>query len=140
VSVGNIFAYGSLINSKSRMKTLKHRAHATTFSLDGFKRIWIKKNVANFIPHFGIINDKNSFCNGVTFKVTQNDLINLDKREQNYNRIKINANTWTYVPKSINRRLNKNDEINYPYLKLCEEGCMEYGQKFLNEFRKTTFL
>src|SRR5437867_974695 len=84
-----IFGYGGLILSESRRMTLGIEVKAVPAILYGFERFW-----GFTVPQYRLTtvslkpNDK-STCVGVIFRVTQEQLRQLDLREKGYDRVEL---------------------------------------------------
>lgn len=147
-----IFGYGSLIERESRLRTTPNAKAVFPVQVNGFKRGWFARtNVSGLTTTFlGCVEDLGSHTNGVIYEVNENDLLETDKRERGYERIKINfkdiedyssqldrsATVWIYANKFTNDKI---PESNFPskdfpivqsYVDICLNGCLEIEAAF----------
>jgi hypothetical protein len=153
-----IFGYGSLVNNRSRFMTLKRNSESIISIIHkdfGYIRKWnyYNKNLNKIA--LGLEQNVNSdYINGIIFKVDDNELINLDKREIGYERIIvpnkfINCNDfvlneemciYTYIltNKFKIKKINKNYD-NLSYLHICCDGFIQHGEDFYKQFHQYTY-
>lgn len=154
-----VFGYGSLINMEKNTE-LNNSIHKKIcpVTVKGLKRS-LNVNGKNHRV-FGVKDVKTSLCNGILFKVTNNELGNLIKREKLYNikslaksRILFNyTKCVTFKPNDkvvcfypIAKHIltkNKLDTklINTNYLQICIEGASRIKNIFLDDFVKMTVI
>ena len=163
-----LFGYGSLINKSSRNHTMKKSTNekrnrkvipVILSKVAKYKRVWkCLKNYKNSNKNYSFLSIQKSRepsnINGVLFQI-DGSISDLDKREKNYDRVKIseehikpfdknksikipNANIYTYVAKKEQKRQSKKCPIIKQYLDIVNEGCDYYGKDFYNNFYKTT--
>lgn len=139
--IHSLFCYGSLINSISRYNTLQRTCKGTTYALNGYKRLWNFHCEKHKMTALGIIPDSKYYVNGILININNDELKQLDIREQGYNRKLINDGKYTFWAYIINKSQFQNKE--YPirsfYYDTCKKGCLEYGQSFFEEFQNTTY-
>lgn len=146
-----IFAYGSLVNSKNRNKSIK-------ISKNNIIPAIISKNFgyvrSTKYPAMGIkkVTRNKKQINGILVKINQKELEILDKREFNYYRIKVPSKyisiyrdndifdktlpIYIYKPKTVFER--RSDNCSKEYLKVVEDGFKEYGNEFYKIYLSTT--
>ncbi len=149
----NLVVYGSLLHSNELKKHNIQRDMVQMLRVEGYKRIFnqlpswrkvdgMEKAVLN------IEEDSDFWFNAIVIKDLSIDYMrDLDKREIGYERILLNKavtydgekvdNCFAYIGKT-----GKQSDLILPnsnYLKICLEGAKSYGEKFFEEFKKTTF-
>ena len=94
-----IFGYGSLVESQSRARTSPTAVDASPVNVGGIHRGWFDQTPGNSLSttFLGAVSDPNFECNGVIFKVTQQQLDAFDKREAGYTRKRIDRNNITML-------------------------------------------
>jgi cation transport regulator ChaC len=132
-----VFGYGSLLNDKSRHKTLKRTSKCIPVILKkyaGFKQSFACNNNNCYL---NIEKSKNNDkeINGILFYVNKDDITKLDNREKLYKRIRIpnkfftskdknknipNGIIYTYTSTKTNV---ENKYITKSYLDIVNEGC-----------------
>lgn len=147
-----IFGYGSLIEKASRLRTSPNASNALPAGIEGFKRGWFARTgVEGLTTTFlGCIADPNSYCNGVVYEISEEELEQTDIRERGYERIRIDAanlndltgmidksaNIWIYVNVFKDNIIPSSHfpSHNYPivqsYVDMCIEGCLEMESEF----------
>ena len=163
-----IFAYGSLIEKESRLRTTPNAKNAFPVKVQGFQRGWFTKlKTIGFTTTFlGCIQNKKHCTNGVVYEVTEDELAKTDVREKGYQRIKIDikniddftsqidkqANIWIYAntfPNNIvpqSELPSKDTPIVQSYVDICLNGCLEIEElypeipkgEFAKDFIKST--
>jgi len=127
-----VFAYGSLINSKSRAYSGIY-SEATPCEVKGYERVW---NVHSDMCYLGVRKNVFRQFNGVIFDVEDVDA--LDPREGSYRKELCKTSegeSWIFVPKSeVGDAL-----IHQSYLDVVLEGCLQHGLEFYKRFWETTF-
>ncbi|WP_109098537.1 gamma-glutamylcyclotransferase family protein [Aquimarina sp. AU58] len=147
-----IFGYGSLIESESRLRTTPNAKDVYPVIVSGLKRGWFARTGGNSLSttFLGCIKDSKSIVNGVIYKVSEEEIKNIDSREKGYSRelldkdkIKFlfdikdpNIKIWTYLNEFDNFKELKNNFPNkkFPivqsYVDMCINGCLEIEAKF----------
>lgn len=158
-----IFGYGSLINIKSISKTLRREIDKkeiiSEVVLYGYERNWtLKENVFSITLNREITgiflnvekSIDSSFCNGVLFPVSESELDYLILREKNYDLVDISNELSTFMVKNTNAFLfsgrpdflisqsQDNCYIMNRYIKMIEEGCMNWSNECWTIFNETT--
>ncbi len=153
-----IFGYGSLINEDSLKKTCSNAKIIYPAKLYGFIRVFNVPAANRFCSQThkpcAVLNAEksewNEYINGVCIEVPKDDFSDLLEREKNYELVQIDIEhfkenktqrvfmfrslhfeSYDYIWNSIEQE---------EYLEICEEGCKKFGEEFLKEFRKTTFI
>lgn len=155
-----IFGYGSLVNSQSRQKTVERAVPAIPARISpdfGYRRGWFFRANSIKVTLLGIERvEQGSSINGVIFPVTDQELIQWDRRESGYNRIQVDshkiellyplvlsdtAKVYIYVPSE--KYTTTLPAVDYPlvqsYIDLCVSGFLEYHRDFAREFIETVF-
>ena len=159
-----IFGFGSIINTKSRIKTggetIGNAIPVEISKKEGYIREWnFQKNIVN-ATFLGVRKaEEGEFStniNGIIYPCFEN-INKFDEREKGYKRHELNKNNiipkswqnlpshsckiWIYVPE-IKHQFKKGPTFNKPilqsYLDICVNGCLEYGLDFLQKFVHTT--
>ncbi|MEM9364228.1 MAG: gamma-glutamylcyclotransferase [Bacteroidota bacterium] len=147
-----IFGYGSLIEKESRMRTTPEAQIVHPVIVKGFKRGWFARTGVYTLSttFLGCVSDENALVNGVIYKISDEDLPLLDKREANYKRKLINpekieflsdlddldcaiwvyTNTFTSERELLKNVPDKNFPIVQSYVDICINGCLEIEQEF----------
>lgn len=154
-----IFAYGSLLYKESLLKTVPSARNIFPCKLYGFVRVF------NF-PSFDRLCEKtsipcavlnveksewNQFINGICFEMDENCFEDLKYRERGYEIVQVEIKDYydeTKVSKAYFFRALHFEAHNYQsqsekqkeYLNWCINGCSEFGEQFVEEFKKTTFI
>lgn len=153
-----IFGYGSLINENSLKKTCSNAKILYPAKLYGFVRVF---NIPSAIRFCSLANkpcaalnaeksEWNEYINGVCIEIPKTDFQKLLEREKGYELVQVDIEhfveektqrvfmfrslhfeSYDYIWNSIEQK---------EYLQICEEGCKKFGEEFLREFRKTTFI
>lgn len=153
-----IFGYGSLINESSLKKTCENAKILYPAKLYGFIRVFNIPSAVRFCtrankPCAALNAEKsewNEYINGVCIQIPKDDLDKLLKREEGYELVQVDIEHFN-EPKTqrvfMFRSLHFesydyiwNSDEQKEYLSICEEGCKIFGNEFLKEFRKTTFI
>jgi gamma-glutamylcyclotransferase (GGCT)/AIG2-like uncharacterized protein YtfP len=136
-----IFGYGSLVESQSRARTSPSALYAFPVNVVGIQRGWFDQvgGVSLSTTYLGAIPDPNSSCNGVIFKVSQQQLEAFDQRETGYKRERIDQNNitmfdgsksapegdiWFYA-NTEKRFASPEFPIVQSYVDICLNGCLE---------------
>ncbi|MFT3704378.1 MAG: gamma-glutamylcyclotransferase family protein [Agriterribacter sp.] len=172
-----IFGYGSLIDHESRLMSLPKAAEVIPVKANGLSRGWWARTKVNGFSttYLGCLNAdspflKNYHCahfiNGVIFKVTDAEMLVLDEREKNYNRVRLQNSQLEFYDKKITldspvwvylNRFANSDELlqslpckDFPivqsYVDVCINGCIVLElafqaakeKNFIRDFMHTT--
>ena len=154
-----VFGYGSLINMEKNTE-LNNSIHKKIcpVTVKGLKRS-LNVNGKNHRV-FGVKDVKTAFCNGLLFKVTDEELDNLIEREKLYTMKPLSKSRILFNYKKC-VTFKPNDEVMcfYPmkkyvltktkldtkpidenYLQICIEGSSKINKQFLDDFVKTTVI
>jgi len=149
-----IFGYGSLVESKSRERTSPTAKDASPVNVVGIERGWFDQTPGNSLSttFLGAVSALNVECNGVIFKVTQQQLDAFDQREAGYTRKRIDQNNitmldgtghppegdvWFYAS-TEKRYASPKFPIVQSYVDICLNGCLELEAKY-PEAKKAEF-
>jgi hypothetical protein len=152
----NQIVYGSLLHPKELKKHGISIDRISFVKVKNFKRIfnqepsWRKAEGINRAV-LNIQKDKTSWFNAIVIKgITNENLIELDKRERGYDRInlkdglvieyknnKIVKNCFVYIGKE--RKQNKNILPNNEYFGLCLRGAKSYFEIFYKDYLVSTY-
>ena len=136
-----IFGYGSFLESRSRVMTSPSALYASPVNVVGIQRGWFGRVVsASLSPtYLGAISDPNFNCNGVIFKVSQQELEALDNHESGYKRERLDqkniamldgsksapeGDIWFYAV-TEKRFASPEFPIVQSYVDICLNGCLE---------------
>lgn len=149
MSENYIFGYGSLIESESRERTTPSARYAWPVEAKGYQRGWFARGAKSGLTttYLGAVKDNGLVINGVTYRVSEEELAATDQRESaGYERMEIPASAITMLDgrsKAPDGKfwiyLNKFDdrdplEANLPskafpmvqsYVDICINGCLE---------------
>ena len=136
-----IFGYGSLVESKSRAMTSPSALCASPANVVGIQRGWFGQvgGVSLSPTYLGAVADASSNCNGVIFKVSQQQLEAFDKHETGYQRERIDQSNITMLDGSKSapegdiwfyantekRDASPEFPIVQSYVDICLNGCLE---------------
>jgi hypothetical protein len=155
-----IFGYGSLINKEELKNEFNIKKKVIPVIVSGFTRSFDVSSSGDKYKVLGIKNKKGAWCNGIVFKVNEEELEKLIERESNYivKAIELNRISFDYgkqltfkkddqvlcfYPKPL-YRLNKKQSTSRPvrpnYETICLEGARAFGKDFLRDFSDTTKL
>jgi hypothetical protein len=150
-----VFGYGSLINMKEN-KELTHTKKSWPVIVNGLKRS-LNVHGKNHLV-FGVKDVKTSHCNGILFKVNENELAQLEERERLY-RVKPIDKKRIEFPYKKTLHFKPADQVVcfYPlakyvltkkelttktlplqYLRICQRGAAAINEDFYNDFMETT--
>src|SRR5262245_51902524 len=157
-----IFGYGSFIESQSRAMILPSAIYASPVIVAGIQRGWFGRvgGVSLSLTYLGAVHDLDSHCNGVIFKVPQEQLEVFDNYESGYIRERIDrknitmldgnktapeGDIWFYT-NSEKRFASPEFPIVQSYVDVCLNGCLEIEAtyplareaEFAETFMKTT--
>ena len=156
-----IFGYGSLVESQSRSRTSPSALYAFPANVEGIQRGWFDQTpgVSLSTTYLGAVPDSKSNCNGVIFKVSQQQLNAFDERESGYKRDRIDpskitmlngtksapeGDIWFYA-NTKKHYSSPEFPIVQSYVDICLNGCLELEAtypmakeaKFAETFLKT---
>ena len=158
-SYSYVFGYGSLVNTQSRLNTIKSALKAYPVVIDeqfGYERdYYYRDRIGRGAERvLGIKKNprKDTLINGALFKVPNDRLKDMDLRENNYKKIRIpweyvllygKSNPQTSVPIYAYQPLPEISEghrgkISDEYLDITIQGFLEYGIPFTRLFFDTT--
>ena len=150
-----VFGYGSLINMQEN-KELTQPRKSWPVIIKGLKRS-LNVHGSNHLV-FGVKDVKTAHCNGILFKVNENELAQLQEREKLYT-IKIIDKKRVEFPYKKQIHFKPTDTIVcfYPqvkyvltkkellakspsqaYMRICDIGAASISKDFHNDFLKTT--
>ena len=150
-----VFGYGSLINMQEN-KELTLPKKSWPVMVNGLKRS-LNVHGKNHLV-FGVKDVKTSHCNGILFKVNENELARLQERERLY-RVKPLDKKRVGFPYNKTLHFKPADQIVcfYPqakyvltkkeltaktqplqYLRICQRGATAISEEFYNDFIETT--
>jgi len=150
-----IIGYGSLITKESRFKT-GQTGKCMPVIISNYCRSWTARitNKGKYYTAVSIHHLPGSVINAVITEIKSSELSSYDKREINYNRIRIpisnikkyktgksisNAVVWTYI---INPKYSKPASYKYPilqsYIDIILTGCNRISNKFMKDFINST--
>lgn len=150
-----VFGYGSLINEESLRKTVPLATHIRLAKVNGFSRVFNAPNTWRVdskrnIPTcaLNVVKDPTGIVNGICFDVCEQGFEELKKREEGYVALQVDAYLYeTHQAHSVYMFISHKE---YPfvfdskeqqgYVEMCIDGCKRFGEEFVNEFRKTTFI
>ena len=141
-----IFGYGSLVETESRTRTVPAAKDASPVNVKGIHRGWFDQTPGNSLSttFLGAVSDPKFECNGVIFKVTQEELAAFDKRETGYTRKRIDqkditmldgtnippaGDIWFYAS-TEKRYASPKFPIVQSYVDICLNGCLELEAKY----------
>jgi hypothetical protein len=140
-----IFGYGSLMNTRSRLKTANTNK-AIPVRVNGIQRAWNFHNPERKRNVLGAVFKENSTCNGVLVMVPEENLKKFDDREIGYNRVELQLDIisplnghslpkgkiWMYSPSKLTLPA-KDSPIQQSYIDVVISGCLEFGEDFAEE-------
>lgn len=106
--VHKVFAYGSLMCVNSCEKTIKRKVEYQLVELINFQRtfnafgvVMLTEENKQEVVRFANIQKttKKTSCYGLIFEVTEEELVELIKREKNYKLVEVSDNIYPYVEK-----------------------------------------
>lgn len=148
-----IFGYGSLINMPQNTELTQPKKICPVI-VSGLKRALNISGPESKFRVFGVKNSKTHDCNGILFKVSEQELANLIKREQLY-KIKLlekeridfaYKKTIAFKPADkifcffpqhnyvLPKNLLNSKPISQKYLNICTEGAQRISEDFLRDF------
>lgn len=163
-----IFGFGSIVNDESRRSLNPDSGDPIPVRISpefGYKRMWNFQSSSAKLTALGLakVHDptKRTTINGIIYPVNDVHLIDLDEREEGYDRVEVPTDMiqtvnwqklpdheytiWIYIPKGGNNitgtDLNPADKY-YPilqtYIDVVLLGFLKYGENFVLEFLYTT--
>ena len=136
-----IFGYGSFLESRSRVMTSPSALYAFPVNVVGIQRGWFGRVVSPSLSptYLGAVSDPNFNCNGVIFKVSQQELEAFDNHESGYKRERIDQKNITMLDGSksapegdiwfyaVTEKHFASPEfpIVQSYVDICLNGCLE---------------
>lgn len=157
--MNNILVYGSLMNLEEISKLGLQNKSLIPVKLMGHQRAFNQEPSWRKVEEekravLNVINSSSNWFNGIIITgLTEDILVDLDKREMGYNRVNVDmlkvsfydsiqempeGDTWIYAGKPEKR--NVNILPGAEYLKICIQGAGQWGDFFLEDFFKTTFV
>ena len=157
-----IFGYGTLINEASLRETVPDAKNICLGKVKGYIRVFnikesrllTRKNegdisVLNVIKSNNLEN--NNYIVGVCFDISVEDIKNLQEREKQYDLREVIVEDYKnkdVVYKAFMWVGNNYEEFSYQfdsiaqkeYLDICLDGCRNFGELFLDEFKSTTLI
>jgi len=150
-----VFGYGSLINMNQNFELNDHSVRqGYPVKIMNLSRKW---NVHGVDQTFlGVDYDQGSWCNGILFCVSDNELNLLDRRERYYVRKHIEKtnivfynpdderfldqmhNIYFYETDPVYQCKAETHRISMEYVKICRDGCDTIGDVFKSDFIDTT--
>lgn len=143
-----MFGFGSLINSRSRARTLGE-VPAWPVRVSGLRRGWLAPSSRAYTA-LGVRLDADASCNGVVALLPAERVAALDARESGYRRTLLprsrvsalehpppDGTIVTYVPRAP-RLPDVARPIIRSYIDVTLSGCLEYGEPFARELLETT--
>lgn len=156
-SFTTIFAYGSLIHDRDLRRTIANPYNIKPAILYGYKRIFNLKSTYRFDPDksfpISVLNlyvtSKTEYVNGICFDMDNRSFDELMEREKGYELLEkkvldYNNKDTCYDAKCFIAEGYEpypylvGSKLQADYLALCLEGCLKYGQKYLDDFKMST--
>ena len=142
-----IFGYGSLIEKESRLRTTPGTDFAIPVSVAGIARgWWLRGTAVGFNTTFlGAELLEGATTNGVIYKVSHGGLLDTDKRESDYKRVKFNpkditrldgssempdGDYWVYTLKKEIELPAADFPIVQSYVDICLKGCLDMQETY----------
>jgi gamma-glutamylcyclotransferase (GGCT)/AIG2-like uncharacterized protein YtfP len=136
-----IFGYGSLLESRSRVMTSPSALDASPVNVTGIQRGWFGRvgGVSLSPTYLAAVPHADSHCNGVIFKVSQQELEKFDEYETGYQRERIaqhniamldgsksapEGDVWFYTS-PVQHEASPEFPIVQSYVDICLNGCLE---------------
>ncbi len=157
MKIYKIFAYGSLINQPSLKKTVPEARNIIPAKTYGLQRVF---NLASSYRYDAELNlpicvlniaevDAVNVLNGTCFEMDEDSLKRILEREKGYDFCKIMA--YHYLDNDevfeayyfrahqfIPYQYLSNSWVQHHYLNLCLQGCQEYGDSYVADFKNST--
>lgn len=147
-----VFGYGSLIERESRTRTTPHAEHAPPVIVRGVQRGWWSHGTdIGFSTCFlGAKILPSAECNGVIYRVSDEELAQLDERESMYDRVQVapehitlldgrnqldsDAVVWVYAARQTTQNTFQQPTPRFPivqsYVDICLNGCLEVEAEY----------
>ncbi|MEM6853944.1 MAG: gamma-glutamylcyclotransferase family protein [Planctomycetota bacterium] len=99
MAIAYVFGYGSLIQGDSRRGTVPGAERAWPVEVAGFQREWNyrPRHGPPWATYLGLRPRAGAVTNGVVFAVDEHDLVELDRREANYERIRVDLSAIRWL-------------------------------------------
>ena len=140
--INYVIGYGSLMQLKSRIRTVPSAVHAFPVMVEGFKRSFGMCGGKMYKTTFlSVTPDASHRINAVYFKVDKAEIHRLDNRESSYDRKKVSGEDLDYYTKNkpvagdfwiyVNRKADEQqcENTKYPltqsYVDIFLEGCFQ---------------
>ena len=154
-----IFGYGSLLSENSLRGTVPSARNIKPVRLYGFVRVFNFPGSTRVCEQSGVPiavlnvekSEWNQCINGIVFEMDEEDLDKLITREQGYELVQVEVEDYHNKNNKMKAHFFRTPHYEaYPYqfeseeqrcyLDLCFEGCEVFGEEFLEEFVKTTYI
>ena len=152
-----IFGYGSLINEESLRRTVPNAFNLFPAKVKGFVRVFNlptqRKRCSEKGCPIAVLNieksEWNQEINGLCFEMNVEEFDALQERERSYELIEIEIEDYEgNLHKGFTFRVLHYDAYPYifgsstqdEYMQICIEGCKTFGDEFLEDFMKTTYI
>lgn len=148
-----VFGYGGLILSEGREMTIGVKVEAVPVIIRGFERLWGFTAPQYHLTTVTLRRNENKDCFGVIFPVTNEQLMELDIREEGYARVALRpeqieflnphgslpaGSVFTYVSDKIELP-NEDNPITQSDVDAILTGCIQdYGEDFARNVVRTT--
>ena len=148
-----VFSYDTLINKNLLKKTIPTAKDIEPAILYGFVRVFNIPSASN--PPIAILNAEksewNQRINGITFKIPKKNFEELKYTRKEYEMVQVEIKDFcdeTETHKAYFFRMlhyeaypyQENSQTQREYLKMCYDGCRNFGNDFIEEFKNTTFI
>ncbi len=154
-----MFGYGSLINMDENFELIGHSTRQVhPVKIKKLSREW---NIHGLLPSgqtfLGVNYDEKSWCNGILFCVSDEEIKTLDSREKYYTKKDIEKSNIIFYDDKQSSILDKIDKIIYyhtdpiyegrpcimypvsmEYIKICIDGCKKISDEYKKDFIMTT--
>ena len=148
-----IFVYDLQINKNHLKKSIPNAKNIEPSILYGFIRVFNIPSASN--SPIAILNAEksewNQRINGITFKIPRKNFEELKYTRKEYEMVQVEIKNFcdeTKTHKAYFFRMlhyeaypyQENSQKQREYLKMCYNGCKEFGDDFLEEFKNTTYI
>lgn len=143
------FGYGSLLSHKSLEDTIKNKKFKQVI-VKGYKRVFNLSLSKRYNEDaLNLVKSKGSKCNGVIFKISEDELIRLNSRELEYNIESVtvyDAKTGKKIGTaltSIDFLIKIDKKKKFPgkgYFNMCRNAAYKIGKSFGRIWDETTFM
>ena len=146
------------MNSNDLIRTVPQARNKLPVKLHGYRRVFNLESTYRFDPVTNtpicVLNLETSssfdFVNGICFDMDNQSFDALLEREKAYSLIQatvsdyfdgnINYQSYFFVSKDAERYpYQLESELQLDYLAICVDGCHNYGQGFLDDFKRSTY-